>query len=196
MEQLIVYFFAFNAIIAALAVITAKNPIHAILYLVLVFLNASGLLLILSVEFLAMIFLIVYIGAIAILFLFVVMLLNIKSVEYSENLMRYLPVGGLMAAIFFMQIYNILQDTILKNPSDESFTYTNWIDHLIPITNIEALGQLLYTEYFYFFLLSGVVLLVAMVAAIILTMRHEKGLKRQNILEQIARKTSHIINHK
>ncbi len=124
-QDFIIYLFVFNSLVAALCVISSKNPVHSILNLVFVFLNVSALLLILNVDFLAMIFLIVYVGAIAILFLFIVMLLNIKTIEFSVNLVRYLPVGILIGLIFYLQIYYIISKNVSKSIFIEEHIYTN-----------------------------------------------------------------------
>lgn len=177
--------FGLLAVVAGFKVITSKNPIHSVFYLVIAFINASLLLIMMGAEFLALTFLIVYVGAIAILFLFVVMLLNIRLVEILDNTTRYLPIGLLVAVIFFVEIIEILKSYVVKPNLD-------WIGSSIDfskiynITNIEALGQLLFTEYFIIFLISSLVLLVAMIGAILLTLTHEESVNRQDLFAQVA----------
>lgn len=187
------YFFSLSACISGLMVISVVNPIHSVLFLVLVFFNASGLLILLGADFLAMLFLIVYVGAIAVLFLFVVMMLNIRFVELKENLVRYLPMGGIMGIIFLVEVTMVLKGntTILNTTFDEldpwGLDHISWQTQAYSLSNIEALGQVLYTYYFYYFLVAGIILLVSMIGAIALTMYHKEGVRRQDIPEQLAR---------
>jgi len=178
--------FAMGAILSGFLVITAKNPIHSVLHLVLAFANASILLLIMGVEFLSLLFIIVYVGAIAILFLFVVMMLNIKRIELIDNTTRYVPIGFIIGLVFL----SILKDKILiSGPIAHNYLIdlsSTPIEIGINNTNIENLGDLLYTNYFLFFLMAGIILLIAMIGAIILTLRHETDIKRQDIFSQIA----------
>lgn len=175
-----------GAIYAGLMVITSKNPIHSVFYLVFAFANTSILLLIMGVEFLSLLFLIVYVGAIAILFLFVVMMLNIKLVEIIDNTTRYVPIGFIIGLIFFSMISSSLGMPsiqldpvfISKNPHDTL--------NIISNTNLEALGFILYTDYFLFFIIASFILLVSMIGAIILTIHHEGKIKRQDLFSQIA----------
>lgn len=199
-EIFLFYFFSSVAIISAIMVISAKNPIHSILSLILVFCNAAGLFILLEVEFLAMIFLVVYVGAIAILFLFVVMMLNIKLIELNENLLRYLPIGSLVAIIFLLEIFLILDSDIVplfNLTNNKSLQLITWSMQLESLTNIETLGDLIYTHYFSLFLIASMILLVSMIGAIILTLNHRENVKRQEIYKQIARdfeKTVHLKN--
>lgn len=189
-EIFLFYFFSSIAIISAIMVISAKNPIHSILSLILVFCNAAGLFILLEVEFLAMIFLVVYVGAIAILFLFVVMMLNIKLIELNENLLRYLPVGSLVAIIFLLEIFLMIDSDIvplLNGENNNTLQAVVWSSQLNSLTNIETLGDLIYTHYFPLFLIASMVLLVSMIGAIILTLNHRENVKRQEIYKQVAR---------
>lgn len=189
-EIFLFYFFSAVAIISAIMVISAKNPIHSILSLILVFCNAAGLFILLQVEFLAMIFLVVYVGAIAILFLFVVMMLNIKLIELNENLLRYLPVGSLVAIIFLLEIFLMIDSDIvplLDSDYTKSIPVVAWSTQLESLTNIETLGDLIYTHYFPLFLIASMILLVSMIGAIILTLNHRENVKRQEIYKQVAR---------
>ena len=193
-------FFIFSSIIltSGLIVISARNPIHAVLFLILVFVNVVLLLLLLEVEFLALTFVIVYVGAVAVLFLFVVMMLNIKVVELNKELIHYFPIGGLIGMIF---LFDILLITINKEMIPvlnieymSQFTYLNWHEQIDPQNNIEVMGLLIYTYYFFFFLLSAVVLLIAMIGAIVLTTEvTDKSLKTQQIYQQLSRNSQNAI---
>ncbi len=170
-----------GAMFSGLMVISSKNPVHSVFYLVLAFANSSILLLILGVEFLSLLFLIVYVGAIAILFLFVVMMLNIKLVEIIDNTTRYVPIGFIIGLIFLSMISSTVGVGNLPNnigASTESLK-------IISNTNIESLGYILYTDYFLFFIIASFILLVAMIGAIILTIYHEDKIRRQDIFSQI-----------
>lgn len=183
--QLLTGIFATAAVATGFLVITAKNPIISVFYLVLTFVNASILLLIQGVEFLSLLLIIVYVGAIAILFLFVVMMLNIKRVELVENATRYVPVGFIIGLVFM----NIIKDKFPVGAHEESITGTTFSAieiHLATNTNIQALGDILYTHYSVYFIMSGIILLIAMIGAIILTISHEEEIKRQDIFSQIA----------
>lgn len=188
LENLLFYFFSSVSIFCGLMVIGSKNPIHSILSLILVFCNVAGLLILLEVEFLAMMFLVVYVGAIAILFLFVVMMLNIRLVELQENLVRYLPIGALIGFIFLVEIFLVLDQNLVPAPNlNNIVAFVDWSSEIENITNIEALGVVLYTHYFYLFLLASMVLLVSMIGAILLTLHHRDDVKRQDIYRQVAR---------
>jgi NADH:ubiquinone oxidoreductase subunit 6 (subunit J) len=167
-------------------VIIAKNHIHSVFYLVLVFLNGAGLFILLGVEFLAIIFIIVYVGAIAILFLFIVMMLNIKLVELNENMLRYLPIGALMAIIFFFEIFLLIDNDFISlyyNDSKDSFM-VSWDIHLMNFSNLEILGLHVYTLYFPLFWMASFILLVAMVGAIVLTLHLQINVKSQDVFKQ------------
>jgi NADH-quinone oxidoreductase subunit J len=157
-------------ILAALLVISAKNPIHSVLSLILVFLNATGILILWNVEFLAMMVLIVYVGAISILFLFVVMMLNIKLVEIYENQMRFLPIGGMIAFLFLIEIYLLLEEEI-STPNQLAFPrlddYWDW--QLPNHSHIKVIGDVLYTYYEMEFIIASLILLISMIGSLILT---------------------------
>jgi NADH:ubiquinone oxidoreductase subunit 6 (subunit J) len=276
-EPFLFYLFASLSIASGVMVIRARNPVHSVLFLILVFCNAAGLLLLLGLDFFAMIFLVVYVGAIAVLFLFVVMMLNIKVAELNESLSRYLPIGGLIGIIFLCEIFAIvdsdliplIQGTRLEEESSESFLTTSrlltsgftletlavingfdkeilglefgdshlsffsgpdsflndfsnedllarlyygfdssvlqkaisslqeewpffveWSSLQKPISNIQAVGQLIYTYYAYAFLVASLILLVAMIGAILLTMHKGVQVKRQEVFEQNTREFS------
>lgn len=189
-EFLLFYGFALLCITSSMMVISAKNPIHAVFYLVLVFLNGAGLFILLGVEFLAMIFIIVYVGAIAILFLFIVMMLNIKLVELHENMLRYLPIGALMAIIFFFEIF-LLMDLDMISGYINASTHAKhglymipWEYYIFHGNPLEILGYPLYTYFFHFFLIAGFILLVAMIGAIVLTLYAPDHMKSQEVFKQ------------
>lgn len=193
-EYLLFLFLSLLMIYGSLMVISAQNPIHSVLYLILVFFASSAFFISLGVEFLGIIFMIVYVGAIAILFLFVVMMLNIKLIEFNENLLRYLPLGAIIGIIFLIELFLILDEnyTFLIEPVN-NYYYTSWINHFYNFTNIELLGLVLYTKYFYLFLMAGLILLVAMIGAIVLTLYFQLNLKRQNVFKQTSRHFSRAI---
>ena len=174
MEQTLLYIFSIGAIFSGFLVISAINPIHSVFGLILAFTNVSFILLMLEIEFLAFLFLVVYIGAIAILFLFVIMMLDIRLVEIFENSTRYLPIGFIIGIIFIMELTIII---------DEEKGYLNFYED--SFTSIQWLGNILYTEGFYYFLISSIILLVAMIGAILLTLYHESEVRRQDIFTQV-----------
>lgn len=184
------YLFSALIIISALLVISATNPIHSVLFLIVVFCNAAALLILLEVEFLSMIFLVVYVGAIAVLFLFVVMMLNIKLTEFNQNLLIYLPIGMIIAFIFVFEIFLIIDTDLVPlfsyNFADQ-LQYINWVTKINTSTNIGRLGEVIYTDYFYLLLVAGMILLVAMIGAIVLTLYRDYNIKRQDIYKQISR---------
>jgi NADH-quinone oxidoreductase subunit J len=164
-------------------VIAAKNPVHSVLYLILAFVNASGLFVMMGAEFLAMILIVVYVGAVAVLFLFVVMMLDVDFTELRHGFLQYLPVGALVGVIFLAELLLVVGTWVIGPGIPQAITAP------IPstISNTEAIGRVLYTQYVYYFEAAGIVLLVAMVGAIVLTLRHKPNVKRQNIADQVAR---------
>lgn len=179
------YIFAAVAVASAVMVITSRNPVHSVLYLILCFFNGAGLFILLGAEFLAMILVVVYVGAVMVLFLFVVMMLDIDFTELRQGMLNYLPVGGAIGLILLVELLLAL-GTWAISPQAVSVIAAP-VPPLATLTNTEALGQILYTKYVYFFQAAGLVLLVAMVGAIVLTLRHKQGVKRQNIAAQVAR---------
>jgi NADH-quinone oxidoreductase subunit J len=179
------YIFSLVILISSLMVITSKNPVHSVLFLILSFFNGAGLFIILHAEFLAMILIIVYVGAVAVLFLFVVMMLDFKISLDKNNILQYLPIGFFVGLVFISELMIVLINTkfdlsniqILVNPM---FKFQN-------LTNTEAIGSILYTDYILYFQLSGVILLVAMIGSIVLTLRTRDGVKRQRIQSQLDR---------
>lgn len=183
MESFLFWLWSLSAIFAGSKVISSNNPIHSVFWLILAFINAAFLLLLLGLEFLPILFCIVYAGAIGIMFLFVVMLLNIKLVEISENATRYLPIGVIIGFIFLYQIYFVFTSEVTNYVTSwEVYDFSS----LVEVSNIEQMGQVLYTDYFLYFLVSSLVLLVAMIGAIVLCLYHEEGIKRQDIFSQVA----------
>jgi NADH-quinone oxidoreductase subunit J len=177
------YLFAGVCVACAFMVIAAKNPVHSVLYLILAFFNAAGLFLLMGAEFLAMILIVVYVGAVLVLFLFVVMMLDVDFAELRQGFLQYLPVGVLVGIVFLAELLLVVGAWVIGPGLPQA------ISSPIPgnLTNTEALGRVLYTQYVYYFQASGVVLLVAMIGAIVLTLRHKPNIKRQNISDQVAR---------
>jgi NADH-quinone oxidoreductase subunit J len=185
LQAVFFYLFAFVAVASAFMVISARNPVHSVLFLILVFFNAAGLFLLTGAEFLAMILLVVYIGAVAVLFLFVVMMLDIDFAELRSGFLQYAPVGALIGLILAAELVLVIGGSVLTPEAAKSITMP--IPSPAVRTNTAALGDVLYTHYVYFFQVSGLVLLVAMIGAIVLTLRHRENVKRQDISKQVAR---------
>ena len=177
------YLFSAVAIASAVMVIGARNPVHSVLFLILAFVNAAGLFVLLNAEFLAMILIVVYVGAVAVLFLFVVMMLDVDFSELKQGALQYLPIGMLIGGIFLAELLLVV-GTWAFGPG-----VTQAITSPIPATipNTEAIGLVLYTRYVYFFQAAGMILLVAMVGAIVLTLHHRPRVRRQDNAEQVAR---------
>jgi NADH-quinone oxidoreductase subunit J len=178
-------FYAFAAVLigSAVMVVTSRNPVHSVLFLILAFFNAAGLFLIAGAEFLAMILVIVYVGAVAVLFLFVVMMLDIDFSRLREGFQRYAPVGALIGLVLLVQLVMVMISWRMA-PGAMALRLNETPAH---VANAEALGRILYTDYIYLFQGCGLILLVAMIGAIVLTLRDKPNSKRQNIAEQIAR---------
>jgi NADH-quinone oxidoreductase subunit J len=185
------YLFAGICITSAVMVIAARNPVHSVLFLILAFVNASGLFLLLGAEFLAMILVVVYVGAVAVLFLFVVMMLDVDFAELRQGFLDYLPIGALIGLLFVAELLVVVAAWTIG--PDVSLAITSPLPPAYSISNTEAIGQVLYTRYVYFFQVAGVVLLVSMIGAIVLTLRHKPNVKRQNISQQVARRKSTAI---
>ena len=188
-ELVLFYLFSSLAVISSLMVIRSENPVHSVLFLILAFFNAAGLLLLLEVEFLAIPFIIVYVGAVVVVFLFGVMMLNIKASHEPRDVLKYLPVGTLIGLIFLLEIFLVVDGNLISllNPSDASPAIMEWSQKVDQITNVEALGQIMYTYYFYFFLAASIILLVSMVGAITLTLQTQANVRRQQIFQQVSR---------
>ena len=189
------YFFSSFALMSGIMVIQSRNPVHSVLFLILVFFNSAGLLLLLGLDFFAMIFLVVYVGAIAVLFLFVVMMLNVKLAEINEKRLRYLPIGGLLGFLFLLEIFLIVDNDLIPLIGENTYyldasyqvSYLQWFQLTDTYSNIESIGLLIYTYYFLFFLLASLILLVAMIGAIVLTMHKGIYIKRQQVFQQNTR---------
>ena len=177
------YLFAIVLVASSLAVVVSRNPVHSVLFLILAFVNASGLFVLMGAEVLAMILIVVYVGAVAVLFLFVIMMLDVDFTELREGFSDYLPIGLVIGAVFLAELLLVAGGWII-NPA-----ITKAITSPIPgdISNTAALGLVLYTKYIHYFQLAGMVLLVAMIGAIVLTLRHKASVKRQDINVQNAR---------
>lgn len=184
LTALFFYLFASLSIIAGFMVIAAKNPVHAVLFLILAFFNVAGLFLLLGAEFLALTLLIVYVGAVAVLFLFVVMMLDVDFAELKSGFLNYLPAGILVGGILLAEIIMAASAWVL-NPSLSKLAKTK--APAADLTNTEAFGRVLYTDHIYYFEAAGLLLLIAMIGAIVLTLRQRDGIKRQDIAKQVAR---------
>ncbi len=193
-QALAFYLFAFVAIAAGVMVISARNPVHSVLFLILAFFNSAGLFVLMGAEFLAMILVLVYVGAVAVLFLFVVMMLDINYVAMREGYLQYLPVGGLMGLILLAELLLVVGAWIAA--PEAAAVASLPIPPPEQVHNIKAIGNVLYTDYIYLFQASGLILLVAMIGAIVLTLRRREGVRRQSIATQVARKREESVELK
>lgn len=177
------YLFAISAIAGGLFTVISRNPVHSVLWLILAFLSSAGLFVLLGAEFVAMLLIIVYVGAVAVLFLFVVMMLDVDFAELKAEMARYMPLALLIALVILMQFvmafgvweYSAASEGLRAQVTDSD------------VSNTHALGLILYDDYFLLFQLSGLILLVAMIGAIVLTLRHRKDVKRQDVVAQMMR---------
>ena len=183
LQALAFYVFAFVVMASAAMVVVSRNPVYSVLFLILAFFNAAALFVLIGAEFIAMILIIVYVGAVAVLFLFVVMMLDVDFAELRQGSLQYLPVGAMVGFVLLAELLMVVGAWTI-NPSMPR-TITAPISQTV--TNTEALGHVLYTQYIYYFQAAGLVLLVAMIGAIVLTLRHRVSVKRQNISVQNAR---------
>ncbi len=190
-QGLAFYVFAAITVAAATMVIAARNPVHSVLYLILSFFNAAALFLLMGAEFLAMILVVVYVGAVAVLFLFVVMMLNIDLAELRKGFARYLPIGALIGLILLVELVLIIGVWAVSPDAGQVIQAKAPLAEAV--NNTRALGQLVYTRYIYLFQGAGLVLLVAMIGAIVLTLRSRPGVRRQSILAQVERKYEDVI---
>jgi NADH-quinone oxidoreductase subunit J len=183
LPALFFYLFAGVCVASAVMVIVSRNPVHSVLFLILAFVNASGLFILMGAEFLGMMLIVVYVGAVAVLFLFVIMMLDVDFVELREGFLEYLPIGLLIGAIFVVELLLIVGGKVIDPGTAKQITAA------IPtnVSNTEALGLVLYTKYIHYFQIAGMVLLVAMIGAIVLTLSHKAKVKRQDINVQNAR---------
>src|SRR5215204_4342186 len=185
-QLLIFYMLAIITVAAGVMVVSAKNPVHSVLFLILAFFNSAGLFVLLGAEFLAMILVVVYVGAVAVLFLFVVMMLDIDFAELRSGFMRYLPIGALIGLVLLAELMLLLGHWVIA-PGVAGLQAAPLPPNAAELTNTRALGDLLYTRYVFAFQTAGVILLVAMIGAIVLTLRHRVGVRRQRISDQLAR---------
>ena len=183
LPALFFYLFAGVCVASAVMVIVSRNPVHSVLFLILAFVNAAGLFILMGAVFLAMILVVVYVGAVAVLFLFVIMMLDVDFAELREGFLEYLPIGLVIGAVFLAELLLVGGGWVINAGTAKSITAA------IPnnVSNTEALGLVLYTRYIHYFQIAGMVLLVAMIGAIVLTLRHKVNVKRQDINVQNAR---------
>jgi NADH-quinone oxidoreductase subunit J len=186
------YLFAGVTVASAFMVIAARNPVHSVLFLILAFVNAAGLFVLLGAEFLAMILIVVYVGAVAVLFLFVVMMLDVDFAELRQGVLNYLPMGALVGAILLAELLVVVGAWVIG--PDVTKAIVSPIPAPSAVNNTAALGLVLYTRYVYFFEAAGVILLVAMVGAIVLTLQHKPNVRRQVIADQVARRRATAID--
>ena len=189
--DLFFWVFSFITVSSAIMVISSVNPVHAVFFLILAFVNSAGLFVIMGADFLAMILLIVYVGAVAVLFLFVVMMLNVDLGTLKRSISKNLPIGLTVTGIIFLELF--VSYLIFINYSDSKI-YNLVVKNPENISNTKALGNVLYTEFFYLFQLSGLILLLAMLGAIILTLRSRSNVKKQIIEQQITRNVNNSID--
>jgi NADH-quinone oxidoreductase subunit J len=189
------YALSFIAVAAGFLVISARNPVHSVLFLILAFFTSAGLFLLLGAEFLALILVVVYVGAVAVLFLFVVMMLDIDFVALRQGFLQYLPIGALVGLILLTELILVLGAYFAPVP-EAAFTGRVPVPALDQATNTEALAQILYTNYIYFFQAAGIILLIAMIGAIVLTLRHREGVKRQDVAAQVGRRPEEAVEMK
>jgi NADH-quinone oxidoreductase subunit J len=181
-QAVLFYIFAAVAVASGALVVSARNPVHSVLFLILAFLNAAGLFVLIGAEFLAMILVIVYVGAVAVLFLFVVMMLDIDFAELRSGFVRYLPIGSAIGVVLLAELVFLVIGWV-GAPRGASPSATGGI----AMSNTRALGDILYTRYLFGFQVAGLILLVAMIGAIVLTLRHRADVRRQSIAAQLAR---------
>ena len=181
------YLLAAVAVVGGFLVVTSKNPVHSVLWLILAFFSSAGLFVLLGAEFLAMLLVVVYVGAVAVLFLFVVMMLDVDFVRLREGYARYLPLAAIVAGVLLAEMVMISLVVVNGGVAAEA---TGPAVATADASNVEALGRVLYTDYVYFFQAAGIVLLIAMIGAIVLTLRHKPNIKRQDVARQVGRDAS------
>ena len=184
LQAITFYLLAATTLGAGVAVISARNPVHSVLFLITAFFSAAGLFVLLGAEFLAMILIVVYVGAVAVLFLFVVMMLDVDFAALRQGFARYLPIGAVVAGILTIEMVTVATNVATHGAAAGS---TGPTVQAAGVTNAQAIGAVLYTDYVYFFQAAGLVLLVAMIGAIVLTLKHRPNIKRQDISAQVAR---------
>ncbi|MBH64583.1 MAG: NADH:ubiquinone oxidoreductase subunit J [Alphaproteobacteria bacterium] len=194
LQALTFYLLAAVTLASGVMVISARNPVHSVLFLILAFFNSAGLFVLMGAEFLAMIMVIVYVGAVAVLFLFVVMMLDINFAELRQGFLQYLPVGGLVGLLMLVELLLILGGWAIQ-PQAAAVAAAS-TPAVANVSNTEALGALLYTRYIYLFQAAGIVLLIAMIGAIVLTLRIREGVRKQSISQQVSRRREDAVEVK
>jgi NADH-quinone oxidoreductase subunit J len=188
LQAIAFYLMAAMTIASGFAVVSARNPVHSVLFLILAFFSAAGLFVLMGAEFLAMLLVVVYVGAVAVLFLFVVMMLDVDFTALRQGFAQYLPLGGLVAGGLAIEMVVVSTTVATQGAARLNDTpMASGVNPAVGVTNAEAIGRVLYTDYIYFFQAAGMVLLVAMIGAIVLTLRHKPGVRRQVIADQVAR---------
>ena len=185
-QALAFYLFAFVTVTSGVMVISARNPVHSVIFLIAAFFSSAGLFVLLGAEFLAMILIVVYVGAVAVLFMFVVMMLDINFAEMRQGFLQYLPIGGLIGLVLLVELLVVVGGWALAPEAAHSGAAPMPAPGVL--SNTHALGELLYTRYVYLFQAAGIVLLVAMIGAIVLTHRQREGVRRQRISDQLRRR--------
>ncbi|MEQ8655363.1 MAG: NADH-quinone oxidoreductase subunit J [Kiloniellales bacterium] len=193
-ETIAFYLFSAITIAAAVMVVSARNPVHSVLFLILAFFNSAALFVLMGAEFLAMILVVVYVGAVAVLFLFVVMMLDINFAELRQGFLQYLPIGGLIGLILFVELAAVLGAWVVAPEAAQMAQRP--IPASSEVSNTLALGRVLYTDYAFLFQLAGLILLVAMIGAIVLTLRQREGVRKQSIAKQVSRSREESIEIK
>jgi len=186
LQAIAFYLMAAVTVAAGFCVVSARNPVHSVLWLILAFFSAAGLFVLLGAEFLAMLLVVVYVGAVAVLFLFVVMMLDVDFAALRQGFARYMPLGLLIAGFLAAEMV-VVSTTVATRGAAKDSPGPMASGTGVDVTNAEAIGRVLYTDYVYFFQAAGLVLLVAMIGAIVLTLRHKPGVKRQVIMNQVLR---------
>jgi NADH-quinone oxidoreductase subunit J len=184
LQAIAFYVLALVSVASAFLVISARNPVHSVLFLILTFFSAAGLFVLLGAEFLAMLLIVVYVGAVAVLFLFVVMMLDVDFAEFRKGFARYLPAGGAVAGLLMIEMILVAASVASHGAAGKNAAPAVQAGD---ITNAEAIGRVLYTDYVYFFEAAGLVLLIAMIGAIVLTLKHRPNVRRQSVSRQMAR---------
>ena len=186
LQAIAFYLMAAVTVASGFCVVSARNPVHSVLWLILAFFSAAGLFVLMGAEFLAMLLVVVYVGAVAVLFLFVVMMLDVDFASLRQGFARYMPIGLLIAAFLAAEMV-LVASTVASQGAAKHSPGPVASGAGSPLSNAEAIGRVLYTDYIYFFQAAGLVLLVAMIGAIVLTLRHKPGVKRQIIMNQVLR---------
>jgi NADH-quinone oxidoreductase subunit J len=187
LQAIAFYLMAAVTVVAGFCVVSSRNPVHSVLFLILAFFSAAGLFVLMGAEFLAMLLVVVYVGAVAVLFLFVVMMLDVDFAALRQGFARYLPLAGIIGVILAVEMIFVSSTVASEGAARLNETPLAQGADAVDITNAEAIGRVLYTHYVYFFQAAGLVLLVAMIGAIVLTLRHKPGVRRQVIMDQVLR---------